>query len=202
MRLSPLPLFLSLVLFGFGCASEPVEDRSTTPSSSPSSMSTPPRISSPSFDFPGILPPEEITNRQVHIQTPKGEIIFELFADTAPKAVSSFVYLTRNRFFDGLTFHRFVDGFVIQGGDPLGNGTGGPGYTFEDELTDPFTYERGMVAMANRGPNTNGSQFFIMLANNPLPKQYTIFGRVVRGMEVVDLLRAGDEMTTVTIEAK
>jgi len=98
-----------------------------------------------------------------------------------------------------LTFHRREKGFVIQGGDPNGNGTGGPGYKFVDE---PVTreYDRGIVAMANAGPNTNGSQFFIMLANNPLPKQYTIFGKVISGLDVVDKIKVGDVMELVTIE--
>ena len=150
--------------------------------------------------FPGILAAEEITGKVIRVTTPKGEIVFELFEDTAPKAVSNFVSLTNSGFYNGLTFHRREEGFVIQGGDPNGNGTGGPGYTFEDELTDSYTYERGMVAMANRGPDTNGSQFFVMLSDYPLPKQYTIFGRVLSGMEVVDQIQVGDVMTTVVVE--
>lgn len=152
--------------------------------------------------FPGILSEEELNGAVAHIQTPKGEIVIEFYPETAPKAVSNFVTLTNNGFYNGLTFHRREEGFVIQGGDPNGNGTGGPGYTFEDELDDPYTYTRGTVAMANRGPDTNGSQFFIMLADYPLPKQYTIFGHVVQGIEVVDQIAVGDVMTTVTIEQK
>lgn len=150
--------------------------------------------------FPGILAAEEITGKVIRVTTAKGDIVFELFEDTAPKAVSNFVSLTNSGFYNGLTFHRREEGFVIQGGDPNGNGTGGPGYTFEDELTDSYTYERGIVAMANRGPDTNGSQFFIMLSEYPLPKQYTIFGRVLSGMELVDQIKVGDVMTTVIVE--
>ena len=128
--------------------------------------------------------------------------MFELFADTAPKTVSNFVYLTKGGYFNGLTFHRREEGFVIQGGDPSGNGTGGPGYEFEDEVADSYQYERGIVAMANRGPNTNGSQFFVMLGDVPLPKAYTIFGRVIEGMEVVDQIQVGDVMETIAVEAK
>lgn len=154
----------------------------------------------PTWEFSGVLSQEEIAGKQIRISTPKGDVVFELFADTAPKTVSNFVYLTAGGYFNGLTFHRREEGFVIQGGDPSGNGTGGPGYTFEDELDDDYTYERGIVAMANRGPDTNGSQFFIMLSDTPLPKAYSIFGRVVKGMEVVDEIIVGDVMTTVTVE--
>jgi len=149
--------------------------------------------------FPGVLSEAERTDKLAVIHTPKGDIVFEVFGDTAPKAASNFITLAKDRYFDGLTFHRRVEGFVIQGGDPAGNGSGGPGYTFEDELDDTYSYDRGIVAMANRGPDTNGSQFFIMLANNPLPKQYTIFGRVTSGMEVVDAIAIGDAMTGVEI---
>ncbi len=91
---------------------------------------------------------------------------------------------------------------MIQGGDPSGNGTGGPGYTFEDEFNDEHQYDRGVVAMANRGPDTNGSQFFVMLDNVPLPKAYTIFGRVTEGMEIVDQVQIGDVMESVVVEDK
>ena len=157
----------------------------------------------PTNRAPGILSDRKIQNKQVSIQTPRGEIVFELFPDTAPLAVSNFVSLAEMGFYDDVIFHRREEGFVIQGGDPLGTGRGGPGYTFEDELDDSYTYERGIVAMANRGPNTNGSQFFIMLADaTQLPKAYTIFGRVTKGMDVVDAIQIGDAMTKVTIEDK
>lgn len=148
--------------------------------------------------FP-VLKAENIQGKKVHVKTSKGDIIFELFAD-APIAASNFIYLTNKRFYDGLTFHRREEGFVIQGGDPSGNGTGGPGYQFADE---PVTrsYTKGTVAMANSGKNTNGSQFFIMLADTPtLPKAYTIFGQVVEGQEIVDKIMVGDKMTSVAIE--
>jgi len=154
------------------------------------------------WSFPGVLPETEIQNKQIRIKTDKGEIVFELFADTAPMTVSNFVYLTSNGYYNGLTFHRREEGFVIQGGDPNGNGTGGPGYKFDDELDDEYNYDRGIVAMANSGPNTNGSQFFIMLDDTPLPKAYSIFGRVLEGMDVVDEIMIGDSMTEVTIEDK
>lgn len=154
----------------------------------------------PMWEFPGVLAPEEIEKKQIRLTTSKGVIVFELFADTAPKTVSNFVYLTTGGFYNGLTFHRREEGFVIQGGDPSGNGSGGPGYKFEDELKDSYTYTRGIVAMANAGPNTNGSQFFIMLGDTPLPKAYSIFGRVTEGMDVVDKIQVGDVMTAVAVE--
>lgn len=120
------------------------------------------------------------------METTKGTIKLELFASEAPKTVNNFVFLARDGFYDGVKFHRIVKDFMIQGGDPLGNGTGGPGYTFEDE---PVTrdYVPGIIAMANRGANTNGSQFFIMHGAVPgLPKDYTIFGEVTEGLNVVN----------------
>jgi cyclophilin family peptidyl-prolyl cis-trans isomerase len=152
------------------------------------------------YQFQGVLNANEIENKIARIKTDKGDIVFELFADTAPITVSNFVYLADNDYYDGLTFHRREEGFVIQGGDLNGNGTGGPGYEFEDELDDDYSYERGIVAMANAGPNTNGSQFFIMLDDVPLPKLYSIFGRVIEGMDVVDDIAIGDKMNNVSIE--
>jgi len=154
------------------------------------------------YAFPGVLPDDQIKNKQARIATDKGDIVFELYADDAPFAVSNFVYLTSQGFYNGLTFHRVEAGFVIQGGDPLGTGAGGPGYTFEDE-TVTKDYTEGIVAMANAGADTNGSQFFIMLADNSdLPKDYTIFGNVTSGMDVVKSIVVGDKMNTVTIEPK
>lgn len=151
--------------------------------------------------FPGVLADEQLQNKKAVIETNKGTIEFEIYPDV-PKAASNFIFLANDGFYDGLTFHRVEKSptpFVIQGGDPLGNGTGGPGYKFEDEaVTKP--YSRGIVAMANSGPNTNGSQFFIMLADTPLPPKYTIFGNVISGMEVVDQITVGDKMNKVTIQ--
>jgi cyclophilin family peptidyl-prolyl cis-trans isomerase len=126
------------------------------------------------------------------LTTDKGDITVDLFTDGAPKAANNFLDLAKKGFYDGVIFHRIVPGFVIQGGDPTGTGRGGPGYQFEDE---PFKgdYYRGTLAMANAGPNTNGSQFFIVLADlvGSLPKKYTIFGSVTKGMDVVDAIAAG-----------
>lgn len=149
--------------------------------------------------FSGEMPQSELMNKKAVITTNKGKIEFEIYPES-PKAASNFIFLARDGFYNNTTFHRVVKDFVIQGGDPSGNGTGGPGYKFADELvTKP--YNRGIVAMANAGPNTNGSQFFIMLADRPeLPPNYTIFGFVLKGMEVVDNIEVGDVMTVVTIE--
>lgn len=127
----------------------------------------------------------------ITIHTNYGDIAFETYDADAPKTVANFITLANKGFYDGVIFHRVIKGFMIQGGDPSGNGTGGPGYTFADELnsaTESYKngYKKGVVAMANAGPNTNGSQFFIMLEDYPLPNNYSIFGRVVRGQDVVD----------------
>lgn len=122
---------------------------------------------------------------QAILHTSEGDITVDLYADKMPITVNNFVALSRNKFYDNTIFHRVIKGFMIQGGDPKGDGTGGPGYEFNDE---PFEgeYTRGTLAMANAGPNTNGSQFFIMHADYPLPKNYIIFGRAVSGLETVD----------------
>jgi cyclophilin family peptidyl-prolyl cis-trans isomerase len=126
------------------------------------------------------------------LKTTKGDVRIELLADEAPMTVNNFVFLAREGFYDGVTFHRVIRPFMIQTGDPTGTGAGGPGYRFKDELPAKHSYEAGMVAMANAGPNTNGSQFFICsgpqavgLNNAP---NYTQFGRVVSGMDVVEQL--------------
>ena len=134
---------------------------------------------------------------KVTIETSKGNIVFETYDADAPKTVENFIKLAEKGFYNGLIFHRVIPGFMIQGGDPTGTGTGGPGYKFADEL-DPNTvsykagYVRGTVAMANAGPNTNGSQFFIMQKDNPLPHSYSIFGKVISGLDVVDAIAAAD----------
>jgi cyclophilin family peptidyl-prolyl cis-trans isomerase len=122
------------------------------------------------------------------ISTDRGDIEVELYADDAPSTVNNFVFLARDGFYDGVIFHRTIDGFMIQGGDPTGTGTGGPGYSFNDEFHSKTTYDRGTLAMANAGPNTNGSQFFICHGSPGLPNQYTIFGKVTSGLDVVDAI--------------
>jgi cyclophilin family peptidyl-prolyl cis-trans isomerase len=129
------------------------------------------------------------------ITTNKGTMKADLYADTAPVTVNNFVFLANDHFYDGVIFHRIVAGFVIQGGDPTGTGTGGPGYKFPDEpIPANRNYEKGTLAMANSGPNTNGSQFFIcvddLTAKGALPKQYNIFGKVTEGLDVIDKILA------------
>lgn len=164
--------------------------------------------------------------RKITIKTAKGEIKLELYPKVAPKTVENFITLTQKGFYNNLIFHRVVPGFVIQGGDPLGNGTGGPGYQFEDEINprslglpdslikeyenDGYVYnysltslpnEVGSLSMANAGPNTNGSQFFI-ITDTPQPHlngRHTVFGKVVSGMDVVKKIQQGDKMELVTV---
>ena len=129
----------------------------------------------------------------ITLETNKGTIIFETYDADAPKTAENFVTLANKGFYNGLIFHRIIEGFMIQGGDPTGTGRGDPGYKFADELnanTESYKtgYTRGTVAMANSGPNTNGSQFFIMHKDTPLPHNYTIFGKVVKGIEIVDAI--------------
>lgn len=126
------------------------------------------------------------------IETSMGGFTVELLPEAAPQTVNSFVCLAREGFFDGIVFHRVVAGFVVQAGDPTGTGGGGPGYQFADEPPTALGYDRGTLAMANAGPNTNGSQFFICLDDltQRLPKDYSIFGRVTDGMETVDAIGA------------
>ncbi|MGB2876055.1 MAG: peptidylprolyl isomerase [Gaiellaceae bacterium] len=128
-----------------------------------------------------------MTNATLH--TNHGAIALELFDEDAPKTVANFVKLAGEGFYDGVIFHRVIPDFMIQGGDPTGTGTGGPGYTFEDEIND-HKVERGALAMANAGPNTNGSQFFIVTAESTpwLDGKHTVFGRVTTGMDVVDTI--------------
>ncbi len=147
----------------------------------------------------------------IKIKTSMGDISFVTYDGDAPNTVKNFITLAEKGFYDGVIFHRVIPGFMVQGGDPTGTGTGGPGYKFADELnpqTDSYKegYKKGVVAMANAGPNTNGSQFFIMVADYPLPNNYTIFGKVVSGQDVADAIsnvktNASDKpVTAVTME--
>ncbi len=130
------------------------------------------------------------TTYEATLATNHGEIVIALDAERSPTTVNNFVTLARDGFYDGVIFHRVIANFMIQGGDPTGTGRGGPGYKFRDELDGPGTYSRGTVAMANAGPNTNGSQFFIVHADYPLPHNYTIFGQVTDGLDTVDSIAA------------
>jgi peptidyl-prolyl cis-trans isomerase B (cyclophilin B) len=143
----------------------------------------------------------EAKTARARITTPKGDIVFSFNPDVAPQHSAAFIKLARAGFYDGLTFHRYEPGFVIQGGDPSGNGTGGPGYNLDAEFSE-VPHLKGTVAMArSSNPNSAGSQFYICIEAAPfLNRQYTVFGQVVEGQSVVDQIRAGDVMTKVAIE--
>ena len=133
--------------------------------------------------------------------TSRGPIKVELFADKAPLTVANFVNLAKRGFYDGLNFHRVIADFMIQGGCPEGSGRGGPGYRFEDETNNGVRHERGVLSMANAGPNTNGSQFFIThVPCGWLDGKHTVFGKVIEGIEVVDAVQQGDVIKSVKIE--
>ncbi len=138
-------------------------------------------------------------------KTSKGTIVVDLFPDAAPNTVNNFVFLAREGFYNGTKFHRVIDNFMIQGGDPEGTGRGGPGYKFKDEL-QPGKYRKhqvGSLSMANAGPNTNGSQFFIThIATDWLDGKHTVFGQVKSGQDVVNAVKGGDVLESVTIEEK
>ncbi|OLZ10579.1 peptidylprolyl isomerase [Sulfobacillus thermosulfidooxidans] len=136
------------------------------------------------------------------IETDKGTMVLELYPNEAPGTVANFAKLARSGFYDGLTFHRVIPNFVIQGGDPNGDGTGGPGYTIKCETEgNPHKHLRGSLSMAHRGRDTGGSQFFICHSPQPhLDGVHTVFGRVIEGFDVLDSIRQGDHMTRVTIQ--
>ena len=138
----------------------------------------------------------------VKLETSRGDIELELYAEHAPKTVNNFVFLINESFYDGVTFHRVIDKFMIQGGDPEGTGSGGPGYRFEDELVgNPLKHESKVISMANAGPNTNGSQFFITHLPTPhLDGKHTVFGKVTQGVDVVDAIRQGDVITKASVQ--
>ena len=133
--------------------------------------------------------------------TSRGPITIELYPDKAPLTVANFVNLAKRGFYDGLNFHRVIPDFMIQGGCPEGSGRGGPGYRFEDETTNGVRHERGVLSMANAGPGTNGSQFFIThVACQWLDGKHTVFGKVIEGQEVVDAIKQGDIINKVKLE--
>jgi cyclophilin family peptidyl-prolyl cis-trans isomerase len=218
-----------VAILGAGCAAapstpvSPASSPSQSPTNEQTSAGTPTtptpsptmNASQGSYAFPGVLPKDQ-TDVSVRIKTSKGDIVVKLLPDEGPNAASNFVYLIGKKYYDGLTFHRVIEGFMAQGGDPTGTGAGGPGYKFSDDPVSPQSsyifsqaidnkpytfYKEGTLAMANSGANTNGSQFFIMNADAPMdgPK-YSIFGHVIEGIDVVKQLKTGDVMTSVTIE--
>jgi cyclophilin family peptidyl-prolyl cis-trans isomerase len=160
------------------------------------------------FDAPPPMVIDPAKRYSAEMATSKGNLTISLDAIAAPGTVNNFVFLARWHYYDGITFHRIIPGFMAQGGDPEGSGRGGPGYRFDDELPAPGRYEVGSVAMANAGPNTNGSQFFIVSGPDgcALPPSYSLFGKVVNGLDVVQAIesvgsRSGAPSETVTIES-
>jgi peptidyl-prolyl cis-trans isomerase B (cyclophilin B) len=142
-------------------------------------------------------------NYKVTMETNKGTIELELYPQHAPKTVNNFVFLAEEGFYDNVKFHRVISNFMVQGGDPTGSGSGGPGYRFEDETRgNPLRHETGVISMANAGPNTNGSQFFITHSpQGHLDGKHTVFGKVVKGQDVVNAIRQGDVINSVTADA-
>jgi len=175
-------IFLGITIGLFFLLSKPINQSNQsieTSSPMPSSTSKPKQFTKAESVI------DQTKTYQATLKTSEGDIVISLNTQDTPITANNFVFLAQNKFYDQTIFHRVLNGFMIQGGDPQGNGTGGPGYKFDDE---PFKgdYTRGTVAMANSGPNTNGSQFFIMHQNYDLPKNYVIFGKVLTGLEVVD----------------
>ncbi len=164
----------------------------------PAADGSSPRQTSFAAEMPMCIDPEK--SYTAEIVTNHGTLTAFLYPQKAPRTVNNFVSLARYHYYDGLIFHRIIREFMIQGGCPEGSGRGGPGYRFADELPEPGKYEIGSLAMANAGPNTNGSQFFITHSPQPhLDGKHTVFGRVTSGMDVVNAIKAGDVMTSVTI---
>jgi cyclophilin family peptidyl-prolyl cis-trans isomerase len=184
-RLTYLIISLLLAVVTAACAQQsPAPSPSPAPGAEtakqPKQWSSPPEMT---------INPEK--SYEAVIETTKGPITISLFAKDAPKTVNNFVFLSKEGFYDNVVFHRIIKTFMIQTGDPTATGRGGPGYKFEDELNAPYAYEPGIVAMANAGPNTNGSQFFICTQDcSHLTKSYSIFGKVKEGMEAVKAIAA------------
>ena len=138
---------------------------------------------------------------RVTIETNRGDMELELYPEHAPKTVNNFVFLAKEGFYDGIVFHRVISDFMVQGGDPTGTGRGGPGYKFEDEVAENLlTHETAVLSMADSGPNTNGSQFFITHSPQPhLDGMHTVFGKVVEGQEIVNAIQQGDRIVKVMV---
>jgi cyclophilin family peptidyl-prolyl cis-trans isomerase len=203
-KIYQLSILLIVMVFFTGCTTQKEAAPTATKTVDGATIKETPKKeeSMTKYNFPGILPDEKIKNKKAVIKTSKGTVEFDLYADKAPKTVSNFVYLAELGYYNGLNFHRVVPGFVIQGGDPTGTGAGGPGYKFEDEAV-VGDYKAGTVAMANSGPDTNGSQFFICIDDQPgLPKLYSLFGQVTVGQDIVKKIAVGDKIESIVIANK
>jgi peptidyl-prolyl cis-trans isomerase B (cyclophilin B) len=154
------------------------------------------------YSTPPTMTVDTEKNYTATFDTSRGRITCDLFVKDAPVTVNNFVFLAREGFYDGTVFHRVIKDFMVQGGDPTATGSGGPGYKFADEVkNNPKRHKVGSLSMANAGPNTNGSQFFIThIATNWLDGKHTVFGQVISGQDVVDAVQQGDKLNTVTVE--
>jgi cyclophilin family peptidyl-prolyl cis-trans isomerase len=219
-------VLVGILLLAVGCSKPTPQQPAPEPSGT--AQATKPQINQPAtaqrkvYTAPPAMQIDPQKQYHATIQTNQGDIGIKLFANESPKTVNNFVFLAKEKFYDGIKFHRIIKDFMIQTGDPKGNGTGGPGYKFEDELPTKHNYVPGIVAMANAGPNTNGSQFFIgsgdKVKNLDKMPNYTIFGQVDSGMDVVQKIASvevtagpsGEQSTpvqevlikTITIEEK
>jgi len=156
------------------------------------------------YSTPPALSIDTTKTYEVTLETDKGNIVLDLFPQYAPNTVNNFVFLANEGYYNGVTFHRVISNFMIQGGDPTGTGRGGPGYTFADEFKgNPLRHETGVLSMANAGPATNGSQFFITHSPQPhLDGKHTVFGKVTQGQDVVNAIRQGDKINGITVVVK
>ena len=186
--------YLILILLLSLCSSG--EETETKPLETTTSSTIGDQMSDKIYDAQPTMQIDEGKSYTAVIKTNLGDMTVEFFTDDAPITVNNFISLSKDGYYDNVIFHRVISGFMIQGGDPSGTGHGDygkfPGYEFEDELNNQRPYEKGILAMANRGPNTNGSQFFIMHVDYPLPYSYTIFGQVVDGFDVIDKIASVD----------
>lgn len=186
-------VLLVVALVAAGCGKKEQTEQAATPAPPPTSAPTSqpvPEVKSKQWDQAPTMQIDPNKKYSAEVDTSKGKFTIELFAKEAPKTVNNFVFLAKEGYYNDVTFHRIIETFMIQTGDPTATGAGGPGYTFEDELPPPMSYEAGVVAMANAGPNTNGSQFFINTVDNTknLKPHFTVFGKVVEGMDTVQAI--------------
>lgn len=189
-RLGSLLAILALSLSMTACATEPIEEPSEEPMEEPERMT---------YSEPPAMTIDVTKKYTATIETEKGDVVCELFAADVPITVNNFVFLAQEGYYDQITFHRVIAGFMAQGGDPTGTGAGGPGYSFADEFT-AHKHGTGALSMANAGPNTNGSQFFITYEPQPhLDGKHSVFGQLIEGMDVLEQIKTGDGIKTISI---
>ena len=195
-RIAGIILSMGVLLLA-SCASQPPEKAAEPGPSTP-----PPTPKAKTYSSPPAMSIDTSKQYTAVIETNKGDLVLSLFALDVPRTVNNFVFLAREGFYDGVTFHRIIPDFMAQGGDPTGTGSGGPGYRFADEFTQ-HTHVAGALSMANAGPNTNGSQFFITYAPQPhLDGRHSVFGQLTEGMDILKKLTNGDTIVRITIQEK